>query len=111
MKTTVRLISLLLVVLLVLCSCQSSEPEIIPEYSSDRVGIDLDGYTLKWGWAKSGNDNDDNIFGYIPGTALADTALERMKEIQNSLNCVIEMEYKGFGTIMWPVRFIHQKLK
>lgn len=99
MKTTVRLISLLLVVLLVLCSCQSSEPEIIPEYSSDRVGIDLDGYTLKWGWAKSGNDNDDNVFGYIPGTALADTALERMKEIQSSLNCVIEMEYKGFGTI------------
>ena len=99
MKTTIRLISLLLVVLLVLCSCQSSEPEIIPEYSSDRVGIDLDGYTLKWGWAKSGNDNDDNVFGYIPGTALADTALERMKEIQSSLNCVIEMEYKGFGTI------------
>ncbi len=93
------LLALLLSFMFVLCACQSSEPEIVPDYDTDKTGVNLDGYILKWGWAKSGNDTDENVFGYIPGTALADIALDRMKEIQSSLNCVIDMEYKGFGTV------------
>ena len=94
-----RLLALLLSFMFVLCACQAEEPEIVPEYSTDKTGVDLDGYKLKWGFAKSGADSDENVFGYIPGTAFADSALERMKAVQSELNCVIEMEYKGFGTI------------
>lgn len=99
MKRIPKILALMLSIVFVSCSCQGSEPEIIPEYSVDSSGMDLDGFTLKWGFAKSGNDDEENCFGFIPGTSFADIALDRMKEIQSDLNCTVEVEYKGFGTV------------
>ena len=98
MKRSLRLISLVLILIFILSACQTAEPEIVPEYSVNVEGQDLDGFKVVWGFAKSGAD-DENVFGYIPGTALADLALERMNSIQKDFNCVIEMDYGNFGSI------------
>ena len=76
-----RLLALLLSFMFVLCACQAEEPEIVPEYSTDKTGVDLDGYKLKWGFAKSGADSDENVFGYIPGTSFADSALRWLQNL------------------------------
>jgi len=99
MKKLIRTLALALAFVFVLSACQGASPEIIPEYKVDTSSVDLDGFELKWGFAKSNSDNDDNIFGYIPGTSFADLATERLNTIQTELNCKIEMEYKGFGTV------------
>ena len=99
MKKYLRLIYTVLIVLFIFSACNSSDPTVIPEYSSEMSSMDLGGYTLKWGWALLDFDGAESIFGYIPGTAFADTALERIKEIEKSLNCVIDMEYKSTGDI------------
>lgn len=98
MKSVIRFVAILLSAVVLLCSCQGSEPEVIPEYSVDIESKDLGGFELYWGFAKSGSD-EENVFGYIPGTALADAAYERMIEIQNNFNCTINMEYGDFGTV------------
>ena len=98
MKKNIRFFSIVLIVLFALSACTAEEPEIVPEYSFEVEAADLEGFELCWGFAKSGS-NDDNVFGYIPGTALADLALERQKDIQSRLNCEINMEYGDFGTI------------
>ncbi|MBO5036951.1 MAG: extracellular solute-binding protein [Clostridia bacterium] len=90
MKTTIRLISLLLVVLFVLCSCQSSAPEIVPEYDSRVEAADLDGFKVTWGHCYT-----DTIYGFIDGTAHSDMALERERTIEDTMNCTIEVEYSG----------------
>lgn len=96
MRNSFKLLSLLLAFLFVLCSCSSSAPEIAPEYTaSDSTTVDLDGYVAKWGFASG----DDKVFGYIADTLIADEALKRVDQIQNTLNCVIDMEYNSSGAI------------
>ena len=74
--------------------------EIVPEYETGEVSdnINLGGYQLVWGYAKSGA-KDENVFGYIPGTAFADMALQRKKDIEKDHNCTISVDYSDFGTI------------
>lgn len=98
MKIGSKFLCVFIAFVFILCSCQGTEPEIIPEYNNEVGSVDLDGFEVYWGFAKSGS-GEDNVFGYIPGTALADLAMERMKNIQNAMDCVINMEYGTFGTV------------
>ena len=99
MNTTSRIISIILIAVFALCACQTSEPEIIPEFAPDSEQIvNLNGNTISWGFAKSGS-KDENVLGFIPGTSFADMATERKKEIENNYNCKINMVYSDFGTI------------
>jgi ABC-type glycerol-3-phosphate transport system substrate-binding protein len=99
MKKIIRIASLLIAAVFVFSACQAAEPEIIPEYADDvDTTVNLGGFKLKWGFAKSGS-KEENVFGYIPGTAFADLALERKKNIETNNNCTIEMTYSDFGTI------------
>ena len=94
MKSFVKIVSLILIIILALCACQSENGEVIPEYGSDiTVERDLNGFSVRWGFAKSLN-NEDNILGFVPGTAFADLALERKKDIEKRYNCTLEMTYK-----------------
>ena len=90
MKNFSRIICLVVVFVFVLCSCQSSEPEIVPEYSVNVESADLDGFEVTWGHCYT-----DTIYGYITGTANSDLALAREKEVEEALNCKIEVEYSG----------------
>ena len=93
MKKCIRILALTLAVLFVLCSCQSEQPEIVPDYNPSMDGGDLDGLELVWGFSMSRYaEGVDNIFGYIPGTMFADQALERKKAVEADLNCVITMD-------------------
>ena len=96
MRKASRIVSLFLSVLFILCGCTSVAPEIVPEYKTTvSSSVDLDGYVAKWGFASDGG----TVFGFIEGSALADEALARVSAIQDSINCVIEMEYNSAGTI------------
>jgi len=88
-----RIVSVLIAVILSLCACQSEQPEIIPEYNPSSDQSDLDGIELVWGFSMSRyNEDVDNVFGFIPGTAFADQALERKKNVESDLNCVITVD-------------------
>lgn len=90
MKRSLKIVCLVLSFIFVLCACQSAAPEIVPEYDTSIEAADLDGFTVKWGYSYS-----DKVFGYIEGTAHADMALAREKEVEETLNCKIEIEYAG----------------
>ncbi|MBO5036954.1 MAG: extracellular solute-binding protein [Clostridia bacterium] len=93
MKKIVRIFVLVLSILFVLCACQSEQPEVVPEYNPSADGSDLDGLELVWGFSMSRyNEGVDNVFGYIPGTAFADQALERKKAVESDLNCTITVD-------------------
>ena len=89
MKNIIKYSALILSLLLLFCSCNSAEPEIVPEYSSDVKGADLDGFEILWGW----DTTDDVQYGFIPGTSFSDMALEREKQVEEEYNCKIEVEY------------------
>lgn len=98
MKTITRLMVLILVLIFILSSCTSSETEVVPEYNAKIVGErDLQGYTVKWGFSKSEN-NEENVFGFLPETAFADLALDRKNDIETKNNCVIDMTYSSVST-------------
>ena len=83
MRNISKIAALLLAAVFVFSACNAAEPEIVPEYETGEVSdnINLGGYQLVWGYAKSGA-KDENVFGYIPGTAFADMALQRKKDIE-----------------------------
>jgi len=90
MKTLFRSIALALISVMILCSCEGSAPEVVPDYDFG-AGVsesDLDGFRAVWGW--SGSENE-TVFGFIPDTALADMAIDRRKEVEEALNCRIEL--------------------
>ena len=100
MRNISKIAALLLAAVFVFSACNAAEPEIVPEYETGEVSdnINLGGYQLVWGYAKSGA-KDENVFGYIPGTAFADMALQRKKDIEKDHNCTISVDYSDFGTI------------
>lgn len=100
MKTFIKLISLIFILVLVFCSCQSSDgSETVPDYDMSLSGEhDLKGITVKWGFAKA-VDNEDNVLGFVPGTAFADMAMDRKKDVETRNNCSIEMTYKYLNAI------------
>jgi ABC-type glycerol-3-phosphate transport system substrate-binding protein len=93
MNRSFRSVSLLLLLIFIFCSCAETVEEIIPEYSSGDIGTNLDGLKINWGFSMSRyKEGVDNVFGYIPGTVFADTALERKKQIETDYNCTISVD-------------------
>ena len=92
-KNILKLSVLLLVFVLICSSCSQEAPEIIPEYEISLNGMNLDGLTVNWGFSMDRyHDNVDNVFGFIPGTAFADQVADRKKQVENDLNCKINVD-------------------
>ena len=91
MKKLLKIMSLFLVIVFVLGACQSSAPEIVPEYNTNVESADLGGVSFVWGWQTS----EDVNLGFVNGTAHSDMALERKKTIEESMNCTVNMEYSS----------------
>ena len=91
MKNCLRFICMIIISVMILCACEGSAPEIIPEYDNGSVSADLGGFVLNWGW----NTSEDTVIGFIPGTANADNVLERKKNVEDELNCKINMVYNS----------------
>ena len=99
MRKLIRTVALLIVFVFVVSACQADEPEVVPEYETgSENNVNLGGFKLNWGYAKSGS-KEENVFGFIPGTAFADLALQRKKDIENNNNCTIDVTYGDFGSI------------
>ena len=83
----------------VFAACQTAEPETVPDFPVyDTSETDLDGFEATWGWdgfagltARVG----DSVLGFVPDTANADMALKRIKDVENSLNCSINISYSS----------------
>lgn len=91
MRQPIRIICLALVIVLILCACgEAAAEEKVPEYDfgSGISAEDMGGFRLVWGWSGS---TGSSVFGFVPDTALADMAIERRKEVEKNLNCVIEL--------------------
>ena len=85
-----RLLMILFVDFLVISACVGASDEMIPEYENAVYAEDLDGFIIKWAWTAA-----DTTFGYVPGTNFSDMALERKKEVENKLNCKIDVDYNS----------------
>jgi len=86
-----------LVFTLTIMSCAASEEEIIPEYNSRVSGdIDLLGKTFVYGMEQSYFfEGADSTLGYINTTEFADLAAKRLDDVENKLNCKIEIRYES----------------
>jgi ABC-type glycerol-3-phosphate transport system substrate-binding protein len=91
MKKTIDFIVLALIFVFILCACSQSSEEIVPEYIVTSSGTDLDGFSATWGW--TGTDGD-TVFGFTTGTSNADMVIQRRKDIENTYNCKINVDYK-----------------
>ena len=101
MQKPVKILSLLLIIVFLFTACQAAEEEIVPEFITETDGSDLDGTTVVWGFSMSVYTEDtENTFGYIPGTVFADTANERKKDIENRLNCKIQVENDSNSSVI-----------
>jgi ABC-type glycerol-3-phosphate transport system substrate-binding protein len=93
MTKFMKILVLMIVFSFVLCSCGGTVEEVIPEYEftvSDKT--DLEGANMTIGWA---GITGDTVLGFAPGTANADYALERKKNIEDSMNCKINIIYNN----------------
>ena len=90
MRKLIRIFTLLLVLVFVFSACQSAEPEIVPEYGFDAKEGDLGGYTAVFGWSGTAGES---VLGFVADTANADIAMQRVKDVENALNCKIEIYY------------------
>lgn len=102
MKKTLKIVSLLLALIFVFCACAAEEPEIIPEYSQGDGPADLGGTKVTWAFSRSryASSDDDYVFGYIPNSVFADTAMERKKQVEKDLNCVIDADFMADSNIV-----------
>ncbi|MBE6897082.1 MAG: extracellular solute-binding protein [Ruminococcaceae bacterium] len=101
MKKTSKFAVFFLSVLFILSACQTSEPEIVPEYKIETGDVNFDGLSVTWGFSMSRYmDGVDNIFGFIPGTNFADNALERQKSIESAYNCKIIVDNNSNSTVI-----------
>ena len=89
MKAVLKVFPFLFVLAFVLTACQTSAPEVVPEYKVDIAGADLDGLKISWGW----DSLNDVIYGFVAGTAHSDMALERERYVEDTYNCDITVEY------------------
>ncbi len=97
MKTTAKTLFLLLMTLILLAACTSSEPEIFDvDYSFSIEKTDLEGATIKYVRESGGlafAESEGEVLGYEMNTVLGDLAAQRIKDVQSELNCKFDIEY------------------
>ena len=94
MKLFARITAFLLVLILILSSCQAEETEIVPDYDENSLSsVNLNGTVVNWGWSGSA----DSTFGFMNGTSLADIAAKRQKDVENEFNCKLNIIYSDGG--------------
>lgn len=88
MRKILKALALILLFSFIFCSCGEVAEETVPEYDLNVDAVNLEGLKLNWGWdAVEG----DKIIGFIPNTANADRVLKRKSDIENKLNCSVNM--------------------
>ena len=97
MKTIVKAFLLIFLSVIMFASCTNKDIEIFDEnfsYQADKT--DLEGVTIKYYRASGGlafNITGEEILGFEVGTTLGDLAVKRVKDVQNDLNCKLEITH------------------
>jgi len=97
---TAKTVLLAVLILIITAACGvASEIEVVPEFpdlGSEKT--DLDGFQALWGWdgfsgltARVG----DSVLGFVLDSANADLVLQRIKDVENNLNCSITIDYSS----------------
>ncbi len=109
MKTAFKALIIALLAFSILTACASTEPEVFDvEFSVKNDRTDLEGVTVKYYRPTSGQGSGsyyvaDQVLGYETGTILGDLAMKRIKDVQNELNCVLDITYFGDSDNMYQV--------
>ena len=103
MKNEVKICVALILSLVFLVACAPHEEEIFDvDFSFQSDKKDLEGATVKY-LRKEGDQSftagDEQVLGYAVNTVLADLAAQRIKDVQNNLNCTIDISYYSDGAV------------
>ena len=97
MRTTVKALILIFLSMVILAACAGSETEIFDvDYSFKSETTDLEGATIKYVREAGGLAfaiEDGQVLGYEVDTILGDLAMKRVKDVQNNLNCKLDIVY------------------
>ena len=95
-KKIIRLFSLILsmsLLISVISACGSATT-LMPFIAEDADKLNLDGYVFSF---MQTDGNYENVFGYKATTVLSDAVLKRMSDIEQELNCKIEVGKNAYG--------------
>jgi ABC-type glycerol-3-phosphate transport system substrate-binding protein len=103
MKRVARTVILLILSLIILSACGSGEPEVFDlDFSVKSEKADLEGVTIKYLRRTGGQaqyNGGEQVLGYEADTILADLAIQRIKDVQNNLNCKLDIVYFENGSL------------
>lgn len=95
-KKITRIVSFILSMLLLISviSACGSATTLMPFIAEDADKLNLDGYVFSF---MQTDGNYENVFGYKATTVLSDAVLKRMSDIEQELNCKIEVGKNAYG--------------
>lgn len=97
MKTAVKTFILVFLSVVMLTACTAQEQEIFDlDLSMQNGKTDLEGVTVKYYRLAGGTHataDAEEVLGYEMNTVLGDLALQRIKDVQNNLNCKLDIVY------------------
>ena len=97
MRNIVKLLILAFIFSLFATACGSVEQEVFDvEFVKTSEGTDLEGTVIKYMRATTGQasySNFDQVLGYEMDTILGDLAMQRIKDVEQSLNCKFDITY------------------
>lgn len=87
----VRLVSCLILSIMLIAACGSSEPDEVFEgtYDSESNGASFGGYEMVYKYGGNQDQVGDGCIGYEFGTELDDAARKRVADLENNRNCKI----------------------
>ncbi len=103
MKKTVKALILVLLFSVMLAACVTQAQETFDlDFSIKNEKTDLEGAALKY-MRRTGDQSfsadDEQVLGYAVNTVLADLAVQRIKDVQDDLNCKLDISYYSDGSM------------
>jgi ABC-type glycerol-3-phosphate transport system substrate-binding protein len=98
MKTAVKTFIFVFLSIVMLAACGSEESEVFDvDYSFKAETTDLEGVTIRYLRETGGQGihytGSEQVLGYEIGTVLGDLAMQRIKDVESSLNCKFDIKY------------------
>jgi hypothetical protein len=103
MKTAIKTLILVFLSIVILVACETGEHEVFDlDMTLQNEKTDLEGVTIKY-MRRTGDQSfsadDEQVLGYAVNTVLADLAVQRIKNVQDDLNCILDISYYSDGSV------------
>ncbi|MBQ6052535.1 MAG: hypothetical protein IJL30_04515 [Clostridia bacterium] len=108
MKKAVKMCLVIMMSIIVFVACAPQEKEIFDvDFTFESDKTDLEGVTVKY-MRRTGDQSfsaeDEQVLGYAVDTMLADLAVQRIKDVQENLNCILDISYYSDGSVVTNFR-------